>query len=585
MQETSDSNLVRGALEACRRHFLYAALFSGLINILYLAPSIFMLQVYDRVVPTRGTPTLVLLLVVLAFALVVLALMDLARMQLLQRASVRLENRAAGPLLNQILGADGLPPAARSQALRDFDMLRGTLTGPAIIAVFDAPWAPIYIIVSFLLHPWLGVLALVSAIALAALAWASERSTETDIREANASHTEIGRLQEFSLQASEVARALGMRRALVGRHLVDRARLAILQGGVARRSARFLALTKFLRLLLQSVALAVGAWLAIEQQISAGAIFAAALILGRALQPIEQILGALKNMLSARSAYCSLVRFSDTACFDPDRTALPPPQGRLAVQGISVLAGAGERPILRDISFWAEPGELVALIGPSGAGKSTLLRMLAGALDPADGEIRIDGARHCDWDRDLLGRHIGYMPQDPTLFPATIHANICRLASFVDGDRQELDRRVIEAAQLAGAHDIILGLPKAYDTDLSGRVGGLSAGQRQAVALARALYGAPSLVLLDEPNAHLDSEGEARLIATFAELKKRKATLVVSTHRTGILQVADKVLVLRDGEVQAFGSRDEIVRGVVPAAVSAPGDSPVPNHKTRAAAA
>jgi ATP-binding cassette subfamily C protein len=575
-------NLVRAALAACRGHFLYAALFSGLINVLYLAPSIFMLQVYDRVVPTRGTPTLALLLVVLAFALVVLSLMDLARMQLLQRASVRLEKQTAGPLLNQILGAEGVPQSARAQAVRDFDVIRGTLTGPAVIALFDAPWAPIYIIVSFMLHPLLGALALFSAVALGALAWVGERSTQAAVREANARHTEINRMQDFSLQASDVARALGMRKALVRRHLVDRAGLTLVQGQVAKRSATFLAVTKFFRLLLQSIALGVGAWLAIDQKISAGAIFAAALIMGRALQPIEQILGALKNILSARSAYRSLVAFSEAAGFEPERTALPAPEGRLSVEGIKVSVGVGERPILDNIALWAEPGELIALIGPSGSGKSTLLKVLAGALDPEEGEVRLDGARHSDWDRDILGQYIGYMPQDSTLFPASIHANICRLQTVSDEERPELDRKVVEAAQLAGAHDVILRLPKAYDTELGTRDGGLSAGQRQAVAFARALYDQPRLILLDEPNAHLDSEGEARMMAAFAELKRRKATIIVSTHRTGILQVADKVLVLRDGTVQAFGNRDDIVRGATPAV---PAPEPATKKSSKAAAA
>ena len=565
-----EGNLVRAALAACRRHFVYAGLFSGLINILYLAPSIFMLQVYDRVVPTQGTSSLILMLLVLCFALVVLSVLDLARMHLLQRASVRLERLAAGPLLNQILGAEAVSQQERSQAIRDFDTVRGTLTGPAIIALFDAPWAPVYILVSFLLHPWLGVLALLSAVALAAVAWAGERANQTSLRAASARSVEIGRLQDFSIQASEVARALGMRSAVVSRHLAERAGVVSLQGEVARRSSGYLAATKFLRLLLQSAALAVGAWLAIDQRISAGAIFAAALLMGRALQPIEQILAALKNVLSARAAYRSLVGFCARAVFDPERTVLPAPEGRLSIERVTVVPPGGDRQILKAVSFWASPGELIALVGPSGAGKSTLLRVIAGALEPNAGDVRIDGARHSDWDRDLLGRHVGYMPQDPTLFPATIHANICRLSSYLDEDPAVLDRKVVDAAIMAGAHEIILRMPKAYETDLRTRDGGLSAGQRQFVALARALYDEPRIILLDEPNAHLDGEGEAKLIEAFAELKKRNATLIVSTHRTGILQVADKILVLRDGAVQTFGSREDVMRGSSPQPASVP---------------
>jgi ATP-binding cassette subfamily C protein len=394
-----------------------------------------------------------------------------------------------------------------------------------------------------------------------ALAWGGERATQGGLRVANTRQSEIGRLQDFSLQAAEVARALGMRSAVVARQLAERAELVGLHGAVSLRSANFLAATKFFRLLLQSVALAVGAWLAIDQKISAGAIFAAALILGRALQPIEQILAALKNVLTARSAYQNLRSFGEVAAFDPDRTQLPSPKGLLSAEGITVLDPSGNRRILDNVSFCAEPGELIALVGPSGAGKSTLLRALAGAIEVNAGEVRIDGALHSDWDSDRLGRYVGYMPQEPTLFPATIHANICRLASFLEHDRTQMDQQVVKAAMLAGAHDTILRMARAYDTDLGGRDGGLSAGQRQVIALARALYDDPNLILLDEPNAHLDGEGEARLVQAFAELKKRKATIVVSTHRTGILAVADKILVLRDGAVQAFGPRDAIVRG------------------------
>lgn len=564
MAAAHDTDLIRIALRACRRHFIYAAAFSGLINILYLAPSIFMLQVYDRVVPTQGGATLLVLLFVLAFTLAVLSTMDVARMRLLQRASVRLEKLAAGPLLTQIMGAESVSQTARLQAIRDFDTIRATLTGPAILALFDAPWAPIYILVSFLLHPWLGVLSLVSAIGLTVLAILSERATKASLRAANARQSEISRLQDFSVQASEVARALGMRDAVVGRHLTERAQLVALQGQVSRSSGSYLAATKFLRLLLQSAALAVGAWLAINQKISAGSIFAAALILGRALQPIEQILAALKSVLSARASYVSLSQFGARAEFDPHRTTLPAPQGHLTVEGVSVIAPGGDRRILSNISFWAAPGELIALVGPSGAGKSTLLRVLAGALEPNGGEVRIDGARHSDWDRDKLGQHLGYMPQDPTLFPTTIHANISRMAGYLGHDPDELDAKVVDAAVRAGAHDIILRMPKAYETDLRARDGGLSAGQRQVVALARALYGEPNLLLLDEPNAHLDGDGEARLMETFAELKKRRATIIVSTHRTGILQVADKILLLRDGVVQAFGPKEEIMRAGSP---------------------
>lgn len=566
-------------MRASKRHFVFAGLFSGLINILYLVPSIFMLQVYDRVVPTRGGATLLVLTLILAVSLVVFALLDAVRMRLLLRASIRLEKMAASNILHRILGTGGATPLQRAQAMRDFDTLRGTLTGPAIVALFDAPWAPIYIIISYLLHPLIGLLALVSSLLLIGLAVWSDLATKKQLNETAQRSTASYRSQDYSIQASEVARALGMRDALVTRHLVERADLVRQQSEIASRSGGFLAVTKFLRMFLQSMALALGAWLAINQSISAGAIFAASLILGRALQPIEQILGAMKNVMSAQNAYKGL----DAFCRLPDvtvkPTALPAPVGKLEASGIIVRAPGSDRVLLDDLSFTINPGEIVALVGPSGAGKSTLLRVLSGALEPDEGEVRIDGARLQDWNREDLGRHLGYMPQTPTLFPSTVHGNISRFRALTDGPSEELDRQVVTAAQMAGAHDLILRFSNGYDTQLVVREGGgLSAGQRQVVALARSLFGQPNVLFLDEPNAHLDMNGEARLMQTLAELKARGATVIVSTHRTGLLQAVDKVMLLRDGAIQVFDDRAKVVR---PAAVEPARENKLPNESTR----
>lgn len=560
-----ESNPLRTALRACRRHFIFAGVFSGLINVLYLVPSIFMLQVYDRVVPTRGGATLVVLSLILAISLIVFALLDAVRMRLLLRASIRLEKMAASNILHRILGTGGATPLQRAQAMRDFDTLRGTLTGPAIVALFDAPWAPIYIIISYLLHPLIGLLALFSSALLIGLAIWSDLATKKQLASTAQRSTAAYRSQDYSIQASEVARALGMRDALVTRHLVERADLARQQSEIAASSGGFLAVTKFLRMLLQSMALALGAWLAINQQISAGAIFAASLILGRALQPVEQILNAMKNVMGAQNAYKGL----DAFCRLPDvtvtPTALPSPVGKLEANGIIVRAPGTDRVLLHNLSFTINPGEIVALVGPSGAGKSTLLRVLSGALEPDEGEVRVDGARLADWNREDLGRHIGYMPQTPTLFPTTVHGNISRFRALTTGPGEALDREVVTAAQLAGAHDLILRFANGYDTQLTVREGGgLSAGQRQVVALARALFGSPTLLFLDEPNAHLDMAGEARLMQTLAELRERGATVIVSTHRTGLLQAVDKVMLLRDGAIQVFDDRAAVIRSAAP---------------------
>ncbi|MEZ0497984.1 type I secretion system permease/ATPase [Sphingomonas sp. IW22] len=561
-----EHNPLRSALKACKRHFWAVAVFSGLINILYLAPSIFMLQVYDRVVPTRGVPTLLVLSLILAVSLIVFALLDMVRIRLLMRASIRLEKMAAGNILHRIVGAGGASPAQRAQAMRDFDTLRGTLTGPAIIAIFDAPWAPIYILISWLLHPLIGMLALFSSILLIALAVASDWSIKKSVADVSARTSYAYRSQDYSIQASEVARALGMRDAVVTRHLAERADLARRQGEIAGTSGSFLAATKFLRLFLQSMALGLGAYLAIQQEISAGAIFAASLILGRALQPVEQILNAMKNVMSAQNAYKSLDRFCRLPDVTAVRTSLPSPEGRIEVSGVTVRVPGSDRVLLDNLTFTVEPGEIVALVGPSGAGKSTLLRTLAGAIVPDEGEVRVDGARLTDWNPDELGRHVGYMPQTPTLFPASVHANISRFRAMTEGAGEDMDREVIEAATLAGAHDVILRFEHGYETQLTVREGGgLSSGQRQLVALARALFGSPTIFFLDEPNAHLDISGESRLMATLQSLKQRGATVIVSTHRTGLLQAVDKVMLLRDGAIQIYDDRAKVIRPAAPA--------------------
>lgn len=551
-----NSNPLRAALTACRPHFLFAALFSGMINLLYLAPSIYMLQVYDRVVSTRGTATLVTLTGILALALACSALLDALRMRLLQRASVRLEKLAAEAVLARALSPDAADLATRQSATRDFDTLRQTMTGPAIVALFDAPWAPIYIAVCFLLHPWIGVLALVASATLAGIAWWTERATTGLVQAAGAQSNQTYSMQDFSIRSAETVYALGMHESLVQRHLSQRLGTVALQVQATKVSGRLLALTKFLRMFIQSLALGAGALLAIEGMISSGAIFAASLLISRALQPIEQFMGALRNALSARGAYRNLRDLCDNnGRLEP--LPLPAPIGRLSIEGLSVQSAQRDAPLLSGIVFDAHPGELIALIGPSGAGKSTLMRVLAGGLPPTDGVVRLDGASYADWNRGQLGSYIGYMPQEATLFPGTIRENIAR---FQGGADEVRNQAVLAAAAAAGAHALILQLPNGYDTPLGPGGVTLSAGQSQRIAFARALYGNPVLVLLDEPNAHLDGEGDVLLMQKLAELKQARATLIVSTHRTGILQVADRILMLKDGQVQAFGLRDDIIK-------------------------
>lgn len=582
LTDNAAANPIVEAFKACRSHFLYAATFSGMLNILYLAPTLYMLQVYDRVVATRGLTTLLLLTVILMAALITLSMLDSVRMSLLLRASNRLDVMVAAPLLRTVLGRGRETPAVRAQIVRDFDHLRQIMTGPGIIALFDAPWTPIYIIVCFLLHPMLGGLALLGSLVLLGLAYLNERATHVAVKQASDASSQAYYSQNVSIQSSEVVRALGMRNAMVQRHLSERWRAVQLQGETASLTGGYMAVTKFVRLALQSIALGVGAYLAVKQEISAGAIFAASLLVSRALAPIEQVLSAWKNVLQARTSYQTLSEIFAKSDFNTARTLLPDPVGHLRAEHVSIYNAARDGLILRDIDFVAVPGEIIALVGPSGAGKSTLLRILSGGLLPDSGTVRIDEADVLDWDREVLARHIGYMPQDPTLFPGTIHNNIARFHNFLGDDAPIVDAKVVAAAQAAGAHEMILHLPNGYDTVYGQAGGGLSAGQAQRVALARALYDDPVLVFLDEPNAHMDAEGEALLTATLSKLKARGATVIVSAHRTGILSVTDKMMVLRDGQIQAFAPREEILKrsGRLP---PANGAAPDPDRPPRTA--
>ena len=549
-------------------------MFSALLNLLFIVPMLYMLQIYDRAVPTQGRLTLFFLTLVVVFALVTLSLLDLIRSRLLVRASVRLDRQLAGVLLDTTLARRGQAGDTISkQALREFDTLRQALAGSAILSLFDAPWSPIYVLICFLIHPAVGVFALVGCAIMVVIARRNQTLTSAPLRQANEAANLAYVSQEQSLGGAEVVRALGMRGAMVRRHLHEREAMMALQTDASFVAGRYVMLSKFMRLSLQSLALGLGAWLAIENEISVGAIFASAFLVGRALTPIDQLLGAWRSVIEARAAYATLSGLLNAREADVALTQLPDPVGRIDVEHLTVLNAARDGMILTDISFGVEPGEVVAIVGPSGAGKSTLMRTLAGAARSDRGSIRFDGAECTDWDPERLATFVGYLPQDASLFAGTIKENIARFQNHVSNDAQAIDDAVVHAAKNCGSHEMILRLPGGYDSTLGWGGRGLSAGQAQRVGLARALFRSPSIVLLDEPNAHLDAEGEAQLVATLAQLKGRRASVIVVAHRMGILGVVDKILVLREGKIEAFGAREEVVKKLT--AVPA-GDSKMP---------
>ena len=550
----------REALRLCRTHLRYALLFSALVNLAYLAPTLYMLQVYDRVVPSGSRPTLLFLTMALMIVLLFMTVLDQIRQQILAAASVRLDRVFSARLFRRALAAGGAGQSPRlSQSVREFDTLRTAATGPAALAFFDAPWTPIYIGVCFILHPAIGFLALGSAVLLFGLAVLNERVTRGYADRASRASAQSYAAQEAAGGSMDVVRALGMSGAFTSQFEAARrnANLPALESQHA--SGRIGGLIRFLRLLLQSTALGLGAYLAISKQISAGAIFASSMLAARALSPIDQLVAQWRTISAAAAAYRSL---ADRLDGEPERTGtvLPHPAARLSLHSVSVATPARDRFQLHDVSLQLSGGEVLGVLGASGAGKSTLLQAIANARVPTVGELRLDGARYGDWDGQRLARFIGYLPQDCVLFPGTVKDNISRFDRFAEVDPAMVDAGAVTAAQAAGVHELVLSLPQGYDTLLGFRGLGLSTGQQQQIALARALYGEPLLYVFDEPNSNLDSESEARLVRTVERLRAGGAMVVIATHRVSLINVADTLAILKDGKLERVGPRQDILK-------------------------
>lgn len=550
---------IQEALKMCRVFFINAAIFSAFLNILYLAPTIYMLQVYDRVIPTRGFATLALLTLLFVASATTIAVLDLIRTRLFVIASQRLDVQLSGKIFDALMRAGASSgTVTNSTLMREFDQLRGALTGQGMLALFDLPWAPIYIVVCTILHPYLGIFAAVGGLILGLLSWLNEKITKSAIQKVQGANQSVFQAMDSALGNAGVIGALGMRRAFVRIQMGDRLSTNLITARAGLQTAVITSFVKAIRLMLQSLALGLGAYLVISQQMSPGAIFAASLLVSRALAPIEMVTAAWKSLVQARAAYDQIGQLFEGVGPMPQRTWLPEVQGRIQVEGVSVASPARDRFLLQGISFGLLPGDMLGIIGPSGAGKSTLARALVGIAPLVNGAVRIDGAALADWPERQLTSAIGYVPQEPTLFRGTIKQNIARFEETFPGEGG-LDAEVVRVAQLSGVHDFILRQPKGYDTELSYNGSGLSVGQAQRVALARALFGAPRVLVLDEPNSALDADGEMHLIRTLAELRKRRVTIIVVAHRSGILADVDKLLVIRDGRADMFGPRTEVM--------------------------
>jgi len=545
------------ALRGARPHFMAALAFSFFINLLYLAPSIYMLQVYDRVVPTGGKLTLFFVTLALAVALGTMSLLDLVRNRLLVRASAKLDALLGDKILKRSMAGHG--SLASTQAMRDFDTVRQTLASPTAAAIMDVPWAPLYIAVAFLFHFWLGMFAIASIILLLVIAWRNQKSTRERVERSSQAISAAHSAQQTAAMNGDIIRALGMSEAMIGRQKMQRAIALRDSIGAQMTGGGFTALSRFTRMFVQSAALGLGALLAIAGYISTGSIIAASILLSRALQPAEGVIAGWGSIGNARAAAARLFDFYNrTGEVDRIRTALPRPQGRLEMDQVG-LRGANAQPILFGISMMLQPGEILGVIGPSGAGKTSLAKLACGSFKPDVGSIRIDGAQFSDWDQDELALHIGYLPQEPSLFEGTIKDNISRFASWRENGGGDVDTKSVTAAKAAGVHDLILRQPQGYDTYLGPAGAGLSAGQAQRVALARALYDDPALLILDEPNSFLDAEGEEALMSAMKDARARGAAVMVVAHRKAVLANADRLLVLDAGRTKLLGPAREVV--------------------------
>ena len=555
-----------------RPHLRFAILFSALVNLLYLAPTFYMIQVYDRVVPTRGVLTLVFITLVILFALATLAILDQMRASILLHASVALDEEL-GPRLVRMTLTSRATGNSPQQVMREFDTLKTILSSPALGALFDLPWTPIYIIVATIIHPWLGLATVLGAVALLVLAIANDRATRAAAKAAADRSSSTYFAQEALGGAIETIRALGMREALVHQFVASRDASSAPGRAAARTSSRYAGTIRFARLALQSIALGIGALLAINDLISAGAIISASVLMSRALAPIDQIVGSWRILGDARNALAALNDYWRGQKEGSARTTLPRPRALLQVEALSVVSPAKDRFVLKDVSFTVDRPAIVAVIGPSGAGKTTLLQALANAREADRGAVRLDHAKHEDWDPEDLATHIGYLPQESILLSGSVKDNVSRFRARLG---ESVDADVVAAATKAGCHDMILRLPGGYDTLLGARGRGLSAGQQQRVGLARALYGDPMLLLLDEPYSALDHESEARLAATMTAMRNAGAIVVVAAHKNSIIQLSDLVVILRDGALQAFGPTRAVMSALQKAAANPPRPDAVP---------
>jgi ATP-binding cassette, subfamily C, bacterial exporter for protease/lipase len=533
--------------------FRTVGVFSAIINILMLVPVLYMLQVYDRVLASRNETTLLMLTIMVLGAYLVMSALEFIRSFVLIRVGAQLDmkmnKRVYTAAFEQNLKQAG---GNAGQALQDLTNIRQFLTGNGIFAFFDAPWFPIYLAVIYLFDPMLGTFALAGTIILIVLAYINEVISKKPLADASAMAIASGNLATNNLRNAEVISAMGMLPNLMARWFNLHSRFLQLQAEASEKSGIITALTKFVRISMQSLILGLGALQVLDGKITPGMMIVASILMGRATSPVDQLIAIWKTWSSTRSAYQRLNKLLEV---NPAREAgmsLPKPLGQISVEAVTAAPPGSPVAVIKNLSFVIAKGDVLGIIGPSGSGKSTLARLLVGIWPSAVGKVRLDGADVYHWNKDELGPSIGYLPQDVELFAGTVSENIARFGE-IDAEK------VILAAKRAGVHDMILHFPQGYDTPLGDGGGGLSGGQKQRIGLARAMYDDPSLIVLDEPNSNLDDLGEQALVAAINDLRNRGKTIVLITHRTSALSTTNKLLLLRDGMAQMFGPTNQVM--------------------------
>jgi ATP-binding cassette subfamily C protein EexD len=541
-------------LKNTKKSFIYVGLFSMFINMLMLVPSIYMLQVYDRVMSSQSVETLLLLTLIVIVLFITMGLLEIVRSRILVRIGNRMDLELNSHLFDVIFHLARFNPGkASAQPVADLTKIRQFMTGNGVFAFFDAPWFPIYLFVMYLFSPWFALFTVFAAATLFTITLINEKTTKKALANANTMHAQAQNYINKNVANAEIIHAMGMNENIKRRWLEKHLKFLKIQSDASDTAGKWANTSKSLRQLFQSLTYGIGAYLAINGMISAGMIIAGAVLMGRALQPLDLLTNSWKNFADARESYRRLNELLQHFPEIPETMELPAPKGEIKVENIVVVPPNGKNPTLKGINMLIPAGSVVGVIGPSASGKSTLVRAILGVWPLYAGKVRLDGADIHQWNTIELGKHIGYLPQDIELFEGSISENIAR---FTEVDA----KKVVEAAKTAGVHEMILRLPEGYDTVVGVGGSSLSGGQRQRIGLARAIYNTPAVIVLDEPNSNLDEEGERALMQAILKMKENGSTVILITHKPNILSIVDNIAVLANGTLSLYGARDAVLK-------------------------